>query len=153
MIDIEESALCPLGNDPFAVSKGLIQVQGRVGDVFVDLLVKCLVLCDDRVDVDLRFAIHFRQDLVLLFEVGCDLAGEDIAIQKVDDSYAVPCGLIDICRSDAAAGGSDLVCGLLPDDVEQLVVGHDQVGVVADEEPPAHIESGRLQLCDLAQEG
>ena len=102
------------------------------------------VLADDRIDVEHRGAVHFAEELILFFDVRFQFVGQDFPVQQVDDADAGAHVLVDIRGSDAAAGCADLIRPLFADVVEQFVIRHDQMGVVADEQASFDLDVERL---------
>ena len=74
---------------------------------------------------------------VLLLQHHVELLAEDLGVEEVLDPQAHPRGLVGVGRADAPLGGAQLVLAqvALGQPVELVVVGHDQVGVAADQQP------------------
>ena len=52
MVDVEEGALGTLGEDDLVLPQGLLEVEGGVGDIRIDLLVELFVFRRDPVGVE-----------------------------------------------------------------------------------------------------
>ena len=74
----------------------------------------------------------------IFFDKGLDdLATEQFGILEVTGPDADAGHFVFVARADAAAGGADLAAGAqgFPSAVDEPVVGHDDVGLAADDEP------------------
>ena len=154
MVHVQQRALRALGEDRLALGQRVVQEGRRVGHVRVDLLVELDVLVHDGVHVEALGAVDGRQDVVLLLDGRGQLLAEAVAVEQVHDPDAGPRELVDVRRADPAPGGADGlgVAPALLGLIERLVVGHDEVGVVADLEPPGDRVPERLDLTDLVHQ-
>ena len=66
-----------------------------------------------------------------------ELLAEDLGVEQVLDPQPDPRGLVGVGRADPPLGGAQLVLAqvALGEPVQLVVVGHDQVGVAADQQP------------------
>ena len=80
--------------------------------------------------------VHLGQDGVLLLEHHVELLAEDLGVEEVLDPESDPGRLVGVGRADAPLGGPQLVLAQVPlgQPVQLVVVGHDQVGVAADQQ-------------------
>ena len=76
-----------------------------------------------------------------------------LGVEQLADADAGAGGLVDVCGADAAAGGAQgaVAAGLLLEPVEQDVVGHDDVGAVADLEA-VEVDAAGAEALDLLAE-
>ena len=130
----------PLGaleEDLLSLVDLLLQDQGAVGDVRPEPLGIGPVLLEDRLAVDRLLPEELREVEVLLLHIPVQLFPEDLFVEEVADADADPGDLVLIGRPDAPAGRADLLADAVrfPGDVDPPVVGHDDVGLFADEEP------------------
>ena len=72
-------------------------------------------------------------------------------IEQIDDADADAGVFIDVRRSDALAGRADFTRALFGDGIEQFVVRHDEMRMMADEQPPARLHAGGAQHRNLLQ--
>ncbi len=152
VVDVEQRSLCPFGEDIFLLLQGGIQIQRSVGDVFVDFFVEFLVLVNHGIDIEFRRIVHFAEQLVLFFNVAFQFLAQDVAVEQVDDTDAGAHVLVDIRGPDAPAGCADFFVSLLADRVEQFVIRHDQMRVVADQQSAFHFDAKLMQLVDFCHE-
>ena len=78
---------------------------------------------------------------------------EALGVEELADADAGACGLVDVGGADAAAGGAEgaLAASLLLEPVEEDVVGHDDVGAVADLEA-VEVDAAGAEALDLLTE-
>ena len=93
------------------------------------------------------------QDGILELDVGFDLVAQQLAKGQVADANPPPGNLVFVAGSDAATRRADSSLGqpCLFGVIQRRVIGHDQMGPVADEQPPFHAFSP--DPVDLAEQG
>ena len=133
----------------------MVEVLRRVRHERVDLLVELDVLVHDLVDVEPVGAVDVLEDVVFLLDGARELGAQHVAVQEVDHADARARELVHVGRADAAPGGADGVgvAGLLARGLDGLVVRHDEVRVVRDEEAPLHLVAQLADGADLLHHG
>ena len=117
-----------------------------------DLPGESQVFLDDPVRVECLGLVDGVEDPVRLPDVPLQLLLQHAVVVQVDDAYALAGGLVRVGRTDAAARRTDpffFLPLLLPDPVDQLVIRHDEMGVVADEQPSLHVDTVRSEHLDF----
>ncbi len=150
-IDIQHGALCAFEQHPFAVVDITVDKHRYVFDIGIDALVELDIVVDDLIRVHDIGIIDAFQEFVLAFDVGQQFFFQRGPVQQVDDADAAAVVLVHIGRADAAAGGADLAAAVVPllGRIQQLVIGHDQMGAMADKEAAADGDALVFQKSDL----
>ncbi len=136
MVDVEQGALRALQQDRLAGLQRVVEQQPGVGDAMPE----AFGLFEQGLDHVLGFqrlaVVDLDQDLVLEFQRGLDLVGEQLGVEHVGDPDAHAGDLVLVARPDAAAGGADLLAAhvALGDLVDGHVVRHQQVRVGGDQQ-------------------
>src|SRR5512147_1036440 len=88
-------------------------------------------------------AVETFEQKISLAGVRGELLPEYGGVEEVSHANALAVDLVGIGRPDTAPGSPDLLVALevLACDVEGLVVGHDQVGLLADQEAVAELDA------------
>ena len=93
-------------------------------------------------------------DIVLGGDCGAQPIAQPGRVEQVHDPHPVTAlNLVAVRRADSAASGADLdpVLALFAGLFQCLVVGHDHVGDLADEETAGHRKTPGLEVLDLGQ--
>ena len=147
VVDVEHRALRALEHHAAAVAQDAVEQTAGVGDKGADLLgrggVFVVHLCGiERTGSDLG-AEQGVGDLVLLLAGGLDVGLEQVGPQQVDDAQAAARHLVFVGRTDAAAGGADLLAArrALGGQFDHAVIGQDDLGAVRNIELPVDIDA------------
>ncbi len=84
-----------------------------------------------------------------------DVRLEQVGVEQIDDAEAVTGHLVFIRRTDATAGGADLLAagGAFGGKLDHAVVFENDLGAVGDEELLVDVNAEVAQLADFFQEG
>lgn len=153
MVDVEQGALPALEEHDLVLVERLVDDEGGVGDVRLDLLRVLEHLFDDLRRVDRAAVVQLREELVLALQRGFDLLGEDRLVVEVLDPDTDAVDLVRVGRADAAAGRTDLALAeeALADLVEGDVVRRDQVRVAA-EEQLGSVDAALVEAAQLGEQ-
>ncbi len=136
MVHIEERPLSAFEENFLPGFDLAVEQHSRVGDVLFQLLAVAAIGFVDLREVQ-GFLFQDRLEVdVLLLDVAAQLVAERRPVEKIDKTDAGSGDLVFVGRADAATGSADfsLAPESLPGLIDGLVVGHDQVGLVADPE-------------------
>ena len=136
VIDVEQGALRALEQHRFAGIQRIVEQQPGVGDAMLEARRLLEQSLHHVVGVQRLAVVDLDQDLVLEFERRLDLVGQQFGVEHVGDPNPHPGDLVLVARSDAAAGGADLLAAhvALGDLVDGDVVGQQQVRVGGDQQ-------------------
>ena len=141
MVDVEQGPLRPFAEDRFALIEGLVEQDRGVGDVWGEPLAVADVRVDDRTGLQWLLAEDLGQDLVFGADAGPELVAQTRRVAQIHDAHPVAAlDFVAVSRANAAAGraDSDAVFALFSGLFQDLVVGHYDVGNLADEEAAGH---------------
>src|SRR5690606_34692630 len=153
VVDVEHRGLGALEEDGLALVEHLVDHQRRVGDHRAQPLGVGEQLLDHRVDLDRAPVEDLGEQLVAGVEGCLHLFAQDLLVEEVGDPDADPVDLVGVGRTDAAAGGADLVLAqeALGDLVDGRVVGGDHVRVGAHHQG-RQLDAALDQQVELAEE-
>ena len=154
MVDVEQGSLRPFAEDCFALVEGLVEQERGVGDVWGELLAVADVRVDDGACLQRLLAEDLGQDFVFGADAGPELVAQTRWVAQIHDAHAVAAlDFVAVSRADAAASRADgdAVFALFPGLFQDLVVGHYDVGNLAEEEAVGHGKALGLQLGDLIE--
>ncbi len=137
VVEVEEGGLGPLEQHVGAPLQGLVEETDRVGHHRGDPGGQLAeVVGADLVGRQGQAVVHLGQDRVLLLQHHIELLAEDLGVEQVLDPQAHPGRLVGVGRADTPLGGAQAVLAqvALGQPVQLVVVGHDQVGVAADQQ-------------------
>ena len=130
-VHVEVRPLGTLEEELSALAAGLVDEHGRVRDEGLEALAHGAEPGEDLPLVHALDLEHLREVLLPFVEERVELLSELVRVHQVDHADAAPAGLVLVGRAYAPARGADLLGGF-PGVVDGLVVGHDDVGAVAD---------------------
>ena len=136
VVDVEQGALRALQQHRFAGLQRVVEQQPGVGDAVPEALGLLQQRLDHVLGVQRLAVVDLDQHLVLEFQRGLDLVGQQLGVEHVGDPDPHPGDLVLVAGPDAAAGGADLLAAhvALGDLVDGDVVGHQQVRVGGDQQ-------------------
>ena len=141
MVDVEQGPLRPFAEDRFALVEGLVEQERGVGDIRGEPLAVADVRVDDGTGVQRFLAKDLGQDFVFGTDAGPQLVAQTRRVAQIHDAHPVAAlDFVAVRRANAAAGRADSDAGLafLPGLFQDLVVGHYNVGDLAEEEAAGH---------------
>ena len=153
VVDVEHRALRALEDHLLAVVEHLPHQLGGVRDVLLEAVAEGEVFLGHRVQVERRVLLIRAQRQPLGLHRGDDLLLEDLLVEQVLDADPQARGLVGVAGADAAAGRADLQAAefRLSREVQEHVVGHDQVRVGGDAQA-ADVHAPRAQVVELVDE-
>ena len=128
MIDVEERGLCTLEQDRRVVVERVVQHVDGVGKILRESRREVVVLRDDRIDVEERFAQRGEYGVFLRGAFFDDRA-EPLAVAHFPRAHSDALDLVGVCRSDAFQRRADLgvAAQRLADRILALVPRKDEV--------------------------
>ena len=153
VVDVEHRRLGAFEEHAVAALHPAREQERRVGDVRREPARVSQIFVQDLLHRERLGVVDLAQQAILLGDVQLELLAEEPLVQEVGHADADARGLVHVRGPDASAGGPDAALAelRLGGEVERRVVGHDQVGVLRDEEvaveghPATH---ERLHLLD-----
>src|SRR5581483_6808275 len=138
VIDVEQRPLGALEEHALAGAHFLVEQQARVGHVVFELVAKARVAFVNLVEAQRLFFENRLQIKILFFDVALELLAKGIFLEQVDEANADARDLVLVGRADAAPGGADhaFAAQALARLVDELVIRHDHVGLLADAQLP-----------------
>src|SRR5271168_531283 len=154
MIDIEHGALGAFKHHALPVADGPVKQRGGVGNERPDALRRLgvLVVHLDRVE---RVRSEQRVGDGILFITGIfNMRLQQTAIEQVDHAQAAAMHLVFIRRTDAPAGGADLLPSgsILRRQLDHAMVGQNHLRAVGDKKLLIDVDPQVAQLADLFKE-
>ncbi len=152
-VDVEHRALGALEEHVLAIGHRAVQVGDGVGDVGAEFFRRL----QDLAQVHL---VHFSRAVAAADGAAAapghrrpvvQEVGKFRGVGEVVPAQAATGRLVAVGRADALAGGAEVVLAarLLVEAVKDFVEGQDDVGAVADEEPPGGLDAAALQPRDF----
>ncbi len=153
VVHVKHGGLTAFEQHGLAFVERLVEHQRRVGDVRLQSLTELEQLVGGRVHIDRTTVVQLHQHLVLLVQARLDLVVQVVGIEQVMHADAHTVNLVGVCRSDATAGGADLVLAkeALGHLVEHAVVRRDDMRAFAHQQTGA-IHATALQTVDLLEQ-
>jgi hypothetical protein len=101
-----------------------------------------------------RLSVDGLADGVFFAEDRLELAAETIGVEQIGDAEAAAGHLVFVGGADAAAGGADFGLGArdFRRPVELAMIGENQMGAAAEEEPAVDIDASLGERVDLGQQ-
>ena len=143
MVDIEVRALGALCQHFFLPCYGVVQEEGRVGNVLLQPFGIAHVLAEHLVLIHERRVVEPVQQKVGLVAAAVQLLPEYCGIEQVCHPDAFAVDLVGIGGPNAAAGGADLLVALvlLACNIQRLVVRRDDMSVLADQQAVRELDA------------
>jgi hypothetical protein len=153
VVDIEERALGAFEEHAGAFLHFLVEVVDRVCDERFEAFGGGLIFGEDGF-IGEGFGAHGTEDAILFLEPGFEDFGEAVGLDEVAHADTGAGGFIGVGGSDATFGSSDFGAALTDFalGVEEPVVGHDDVGGIADEEAAADLDLHIEERIDFLEE-
>ena len=154
VIDIEVGALCAFEKQALARFHRFVEGDGGVGDVWGEDFGGFQDAGDRRVCIDGVDACGGER-LIVEGDAVAEFGFEDVWLGQQDGAQSTALHLVRVGWANAASGGADLFVTTagLTCDVEGAVVGHDEVGGLADQEVGGlNGDALAAQLIDLFDE-
>ena len=139
----------------FAIGDGAIQQQRGVGDERRHAIGDRRVVGEHLVRIE-RLAVEQRvRDGVLLAAGVLDVLLQQLLVQQVLHAQAAARHLVLVGGTNAARGGANLHPSgrVLRRQLDQAMVGKNDVGAIADEEVAVNLHAGGAQRVDFLHEG
>ena len=154
IVQIQQHALSALEEELLARLLGLVNHEGGIRHHGSQLFAIAQIVLQHLVIIQGLAAVNLRNQLVFLRQNRFELLGKAVLIQQVHHAEADPAGLIRIAGANAVFGGADYLIpqALLRKPVQHLVIGHDEMGPVADEKI-VRLNALFVQICDFVEQG
>ena len=137
MVDVELGCLGALEEHGLACAKLGVEQLACIDDMLANHVRIAQVLVHDAIDREGGHIVDVLKYVVLDGECRLELLMQDLLIEQVLDANADTRVLVLVTRADAALGRADLVRTQtrFGGPVEDAMIGHDDMGVAADEKP------------------